>query len=222
MERVILSWSGGKDSTLALQKLRRITENEVTGLLTTITEDYDRISMHGVRKDLLDKQAKRLELPLEVVSIPRDSSNSLYEERMGIALEKLKSEGVTNVAFGDLFLEDIRRYRERKLREIGMNAIFPLWRSDTTSLAHSFVSSGFRAVVCCVDTRRLDRSYCGAEFDDEFIGSLPPGIDPCGENGEFHTFVYDGPIFSSGIKMQRGETVVKDNFCFTDLKAESG
>lgn len=221
MERVALSWSGGKDSSLALQKLRRRGESEVTGLLTTVTEDYDRISMHGVRRSLLDMQAERLELPLEVVHIPRDSSNSVYEERMGKALEKLRSEGVSKIAFGDLFLEDIRRYREGRLKEVGMTAIFPLWRSDTTELAHSFISSGFRAIVCCVDTRKLDRNYCGAEFDDDFISSLPPGTDPCGENGEFHTFVYDGPIFSSGIKVKRGETVVREDFCFTDLKAES-
>ncbi len=221
MERVALSWSGGKDSSLALQKLRRRGESEVTGLLTTVTEDYDRISMHGVRRSLLDMQAERLELPLEVVHIPRDSSNSVYEERMGKALEKLRSEGVRKIAFGDLFLEDIRRYREGRLKEVGMTAIFPLWRSDTTELAHSFISSGFRAIVCCVDTRKLDRNYCGAEFDDDFISSLPPGTDPCGENGEFHTFVYDGPIFSSGIKVKRGETVVREDFCFTDLKAES-
>ena len=222
MERVALSWSGGKDSSLALQKLRRRGESEVTGLLTTVTEDYDRISMHGVRRSLLDMQAERLELPLEVVHIPRDSSNSVYEERMGKALEKLRSEGVRKIAFGDLFLEDIRRYREGRLKEVGMTAIFPLWRSDTTELAHSFISSGFRAIVCCVDTLKLDRNYCGAEFDDDFISSLPPGTDPCGENGEFHTFVYDGPIFSSGIKVKRGETVVREDFCFTDLKAESG
>ncbi len=222
MERVALSWSGGKDSSLALQKLRRRGESEVTGLLTTVTEDYDRISMHGVRRSLLDMQAERLELPLEVVYIPRDSSNSVYEERMGKALEKLRSEGVRKIAFGDLFLEDIRRYREGRLKEVGMTAIFPLWRSDTTELAHSFISSGFRAIVCCVDTRKLDRNYCGAEFDDHFISSLPPGTDPCGENGEFHTFVYDGPIFSSGINVKRGETVVREDFCFTDLKAESG
>ncbi len=221
MERVALSWSGGKDSSLALQKLRRRGESEVTGLLTTVTEDYDRISMHGVRRSLLDMQAERLELPLDVVHIPRDSSNSVYEERMGKALEKLRSEGVSKIAFGDLFLEDIRRYREGRLKEVGMTAIFPLWRSDTTELAHSFISSGFRAIVCCVDTRKLDRNYCGAEFDDDFISSLPPGTDPCGENGEFHTFVYDGPIFSSGIKVKRGETVVREDFCFTDLKAES-
>ena len=221
MERVALSWSGGKDSSLALQKLRRRGESEVTGLLTTVTEDYDRISMHGVRRSLLDMQAERLELPLEVVHIPRDSSNSVYEERMGKALEKLRSEGVSKIAFGDLFLEDIRRYREGRLKEVGMTAIFPLWRSDTTELAHSFISSGFRAIICCVDTRKLDRNYCGAEFDDDFISSLPPGTDPCGENGEFHTFVYDGPIFSSGIKVKRGETVVREDFCFTDLKAES-
>ena len=175
MERVALSWSGGKDSSLALQKLRRRGESEVTGLLTTVTEDYDRISMHGVRRSLLDMQAERLELPLEVVHIPRDSSNSVYEERMGKALEKLRSEGVRKIAFGDLFLEDIRRYREGRLKEVGMTAIFPLWMSDTAELAHSFISSGFRAIVCCVDTRRLDMSYCGAEFDDDFIGALPPG-----------------------------------------------
>ena len=221
MERVALSWSGGKDSSLALQKLRKRGESEVTGLLTTVTEDYERISMHGVRRSLLDMQAERLELPLEVVHIPKDSSNSVYEERMGKALEKLSSEGVRKIAFGDLFLEDIRRYREDRLKEVGMTAIFPLWRSDTTELAHSFISSGFRAIICCVDTRKLDRNYCGAEFDDDFISSLPPGTDPCGENGEFHTFVYDGPIFSSGIKVKRGETVIREDFCFTDLKAES-
>jgi len=216
--KVLLSWSGGKDAALALHEMRMANEYEVTCLLTTVTRDYDRISMHGVRRVLLERQAKSVGLPLETVLISKSNSEEEYERAMRAVLEKQLAAGVTAVAFGDIFLEDVRRYREDKLSSIGMEAVFPLWDRDTAELAHSFIHLGFEAVVTCVDSEALDPAFVGRDFDLQFLTDLPPGVDPCGENGEFHTFVYAGPVLHEIIPLARGEVVLRDNrFYYCDL-----
>jgi uncharacterized protein (TIGR00290 family) len=213
-----LSWSGGKDSTLALQALRQ-AEAEPVALLTTVTEGYDRISMHGVRRDLLARQAASLRLPLVEVAIPPACPNEVYEERLGAALAAPPLEDVDVYAFGDLYLEDVRAYREERLGAVGKRACFPLWGRDTTALAHAFLAAGFEATLVCVDPRQLDASFCGRRYDEALLASLPAGVDPCGENGEFHTFVSDGPLFGDPIPVRRGEVVERDGFAFCDLVA---
>jgi uncharacterized protein (TIGR00290 family) len=216
--KILLAWSGGKDSALALHELKKSADAEVTALLTTVTEGFDRISMHGVRRKLLTAQAEALRLPLEEICIPQKCSNEIYEERMRQALEKSQLEGVSATAFGDLFLQEIRSYREKRMAMIGMEAIFPLWDRNTGDLAQEFVRLGFRATIVCVDTEVLGSEFAGREYDEGFIRDLPPGIDPCGENGEFHTFVYDGPIFSKPVQVLKGEKVLRDNrFFYCDL-----
>jgi uncharacterized protein (TIGR00290 family) len=210
-------WSGGKDSAMALQVALRDPEYEVVGLLTTVTKGFERISMHGVRRELLLAQAQALGLPLEEVRIPQRCPNAIYETRMGEAMLRLKERGVRHVAFGDIFLRDLRAYREENLARIGMEAVFPLWDLDTLELATRFVGEGFRAVTVCVDPKRLDRSFAGRELDEAFFDELPAGVDPCGENGEFHTFVFDGPIFRSAICCRAGEIVERDSFVFCDI-----
>jgi len=192
----------------------------VAALLTTITEGYDRISMHGVRRVLLERQAESLGLPLHPVLIPPQCINAIYEERMKEALEQHFARGVRRVAFGDIFLVDLRVYREKNLAQIGMQALFPIWKRDTRELAREFVRQGFRAVAVCVDPRVLDASFAGRELDAAFFADLPPGVDPCGENGEFHTYVFDGPIFRTPIAVRVGEKVMRDGFCFCDLLPE--
>jgi uncharacterized protein (TIGR00290 family) len=214
---LLLSWSGGKDSALALQELRATGEYEVRALLTTVTVEFDRISMHGVRRSLLHEQASSLGLPLEEVWIPSASSNEIYETQMREALAKYRSQGVEEVAFGDLFLQDVRRYREERLGQAGMRGLFPLWGRDTRKLATECVELGFKAVVCCVDPRRLGEQFCGSEYDRSFLESLPADVDPCGENGEFHTFVYAGPIFKKKIELMKGPVVHRGGFYFADL-----
>jgi uncharacterized protein (TIGR00290 family) len=215
--RVLLSWSGGKDSALALYEMSRGRKYKVTALLTTLTQDFGRISMHGVRRSLLDAQASSLGLPVEEVWIPKGASNEIYEARMNIALANHKTKGIERVAFGDLFLQDIRSYRETRLAELGMKGIFPLWGKDTTKLAREFIEIGFRAIICCVDPKKLSREFCGREYDEAFLESIPATVDPCGENGEFHTFVYAGPIFSREIPLTKGRVVLRDGFYFADL-----
>jgi uncharacterized protein (TIGR00290 family) len=218
IERVNLSWSGGKDSALAFRELSRDRHYEVRSLLTTVTEGYDRISMHGVRIPLLDQQAKALRLPLVKVPIPQSANNEQYESKMREALAHERANGVTTVAFGDIFLEDIRRYREEKLSQVGMKAIFPIWKRDTRELALEFINAGFRAILTCVDSKQLDSSFVGRTFDRSLLEDLPSKVDPCGENGEFHTFVYSGPIFSKPIPVRKGEIVLRENrFYFCDL-----
>jgi uncharacterized protein (TIGR00290 family) len=212
-----LSWSGGKDSALALQEIIRSQKYSVKALLTTVTEEYDRISMHGVRRSLLSAQASLLGLPLEEVWIPKRASNEIYEDRMRRVLTKYKDRGVEHVVFGDLFLQDIRSYREDRLAKIGMRGIFPLWGRDTAKLAREFIGTGFRAVVCCVDPKKLPGEFCGKEYDTAFLESIPGSVDPCGENGEFHTFVHAGPIFSNELPITKGEVVLRDGFYFADL-----
>jgi len=217
-KRAILSWSGGKDSILALHELKKHDEIEIVSLLTTVTDVYERISMHGVRRELLALQAAGLGYALEEVRIPQDCSNEMYEQRIQHALEKYQKKGVSCAAFGDLFLEEIREYREKHLERIGLEAIFPLWGKNTAELSQQFIKQGFRAIVICVDTKALDQSFAGREYDRTFLADLPAMVDPCGENGEFHTFVYDGPMFRHRIHVERGERTMRDNrFSYCDL-----
>jgi len=216
-ESILLSWSGGKDSSLALWQITRNRKYEVKTLLTTITEDYNRVSMHGVRRSLLHTQASSLGMPLEEVWIPRNASNEIYEQRMEEVLTKYKERGIKQVAFGDLFLQDIRTYREERLAQVGMRGVFPLWGRDTRELANEFIEAGFRAVVCCVDSRKLPGEFCGRDYDSAFLESIPATVDPCGENGEFHTFVFAGPIFRRAISITKGQVVLRDGFYFADL-----
>jgi uncharacterized protein (TIGR00290 family) len=217
---VALSWSGGKDSALALAALR--AENvEPVALVTTVTEEYDRISMHGVRRSLLAAQAQAAAVPLVEISIPPMCPNDVYEARMARAFATTLA-GIDTVAFGDLFLADVRSYREERLARVGRDAVFPLWGRDTKALARTFVAEGFRAVLVCVDPRHLAARFAGRKFDGALLDDLPSHVDPCGENGEFHTFVYDGPVFSEPITIERGEIVERDGFIFCDLLKEAG
>jgi uncharacterized protein (TIGR00290 family) len=211
-----LSWSGGKDSALALWTLRR-DGREPAALLTTVTESYDRISMHGVRRTLLARQAESVGVPLVEVTIPPACSNEVYEQRLEQAFAGPVLRDIDTFAFGDLFLEDIRAYREERLAAAGRHGVFPLWGVDTTELAHEFIDAGFEATLICVDPRKLDPSFAGRPFDEQLLADLPPDVDPCGENGEFHTFVHAGPILTRPISCARGESVERDGFVFCDL-----
>jgi len=215
---VLFCWSGGKDSAMALNVLRRQKELRVAALLTTVTEGYERVSMHGVRRSLLLRQAHAIGLPVQEVRIPPQCVNPVYEARMREALLSQKENGVRYVAFGDIFLQDLREYRERNLSLVEMSAIFPIWKRDTQELAQEFCAMGFRAVAVCIDSTKLSREFAGRELDESFFSDLPAGVDPCGENGEFHTFVYDGPIFSDAMAVERGQVVERDGFYFCDLK----
>jgi uncharacterized protein (TIGR00290 family) len=214
---VVFSWSGGKDSAKALHALLRDPDFEVVSLLTTVTEGYERISMHGVRNELLRQQAESIGLPVEEVRIPPQCTNPIYEVRMAEAVLRFRERGVLHIGFGDIFLEDLRSYREQKLMRANMVALFPIWKVDTNELASRFVRDGFRAIVACIDPRKLEKSFAGRELDSAFFRDLPVGVDPCGENGEFHTFVFDGPIFRSSISVKAGEVVERDSFVFCDL-----
>ena len=212
-----LSWSGGKDSALALQELRERGGPAPEVLITTVTAGHERVSMHGVRRELLARQAQAAGLPLVEVEIPPGCSNELYEQRMGQALAEPPLTASETIAFGDLFLADIRAYREERLARVGKRASFPLWGRDTAALAREFIARGFEAILVCVDPRRLDPSFAGRRYDAELLAALPPDVDPCGENGEFHTFVYAGPVFSAPIGHAVGATVERDGFVFCDL-----
>ncbi|MBN1306546.1 MAG: diphthine--ammonia ligase [Chitinispirillaceae bacterium] len=213
-----MCWSGGKDSALALYEIIHSGGYSVSALLTTVTEDYDRISMHGVRTVLLEGQANALNLPLEKVFINKQSSNEEYEETISGVLARFKNSGTHSVVFGDIFLEDLRTYREKNLAKAAMTGVFPLWKKDPRLLAGTFIDRGFKAILTCVDTKFLDARFTGREFDETLLSDLPPSVDPCGENGEFHTFVYAGPLFDREIPVIRGEIVLRDDrFCFCDL-----
>jgi len=217
-EKVLFTWSGGKDSAMALYELQKDGRYEIVALLTSVTEDYDRISMHGVRRVLLEQQAQSLGLPLEILYITRNSSNEEYEAKLKDKLLQYKNHGVSSVVFGDIFLEDLRKYRESNLAQVGMKGIFPIWKRDTAELAHTFIDLDFKAVITCVDSNVLDGKFVGRYFDSQFLSELPAKVDPCGENGEFHSFVYDGPIFHERIRFRRGKIVLRDNrFYFRDL-----
>jgi uncharacterized protein (TIGR00290 family) len=215
--RVLLSWSGGKDSALALWTLQRTPGVTVTGLMTTITRQFDRISMHGVRRVLLERQVESLGLPLHRVEIAPGASNEDYERSLARELLTQRELGVRVIAFGDLFLEDVRAYRERLLARYGLSGLYPLWGRDTRALMREFIARGFEAVVVCLDPAKLPAEFAGRTIDQQFLDDLPPGVDPCGENGEFHSFVYAGPTFAFPIEFTRGETVTRDGFCFCDL-----
>jgi uncharacterized protein (TIGR00290 family) len=211
-----LSWSGGKDSALALWTLRR-RQLEPEALITTVTGTYARISMHGVRRELLARQAEELGVPLVEVVIPPSCVNEIYDTRMAEAFAATPLSGVEVVAFGDLFLEDVRAYREERLAVAGKRGLFPLWGHDTADLAREFLDAGFEATLVCLDPRALDPAFCGRRYDERLLAELPPGVDPCGENGEFHTFVSAGPIFVEPIACATGEIVERDGFVFCDL-----
>jgi len=217
--RVALSWSGGKDSALALERLRADPAVEIVALVTTVTRDFDRVSMHGVRRALVRAQAAALALPLVEVEIAAGAGNDAYETAFAEALATLAEGGVREMAFGDLFLGDVRAYRERQLRTAGWRARFPLWGEDTRALAKRFVAVGYRAMVVAVDPRHLSAAWAGRNLDAAALAELPLQVDPCGENGEFHTFVWAGPIFARPAPVVRGARVERDGFCFCDLLA---
>lgn len=212
-----MAWSSGKDSAVALWRLQRDTGVEVVGLLTTLTAGYDRISMHGVRQALLEAQAEALGLNVYPVWIPPNANNEVYEERMSQAVETLLGDGVTAVGFGDLFLEDVRAYRERMLAQTGLKPLFPIWGEDTRELSRWVVANGFRSILTCVDPRTMPPQFVGRAYDEALLADLPVGVDPCGENGEFHTFVHDAPNFRHEIAVTVGETVEREGFWFADL-----
>ena len=218
---VVLSWSGGKDSALALDALSRDPGVEVVGLLTSVTRTYDRISVHGVRRSMLEAQVERLGLPLFEISLDPNCTNDAYEAAFHAALHEIKWDfpRVAHIAFGDLFLEDVRAYRERLLEGSGFEPMFPIWGLDTSSLARRFIADGFSARLVCVDTTQLDAGFAGRLFDEQLLADLPVTADPCGERGEFHTFVSDGPPFATPIPYRVGETILRDErFMFCDIE----
>lgn len=215
---MVLSWSGGKDSALALWALRRELQVEPVALLTTVTEGYARISMHGVRRALLAAQADAAGVPVVEVNIPPACPNHVYEQQMASALASDELAGADAVAFGDLFLEEVRAYREERLNRVGKRGLFPLWGRDTAQLARAFINARFEAMLVSVDPRQLDRSFAGRPYDAQLLADLPPGVDPCGENGEFHTFVHAGPVFGRPILHEIGEVAVRDGFVFCDVR----
>ena len=214
--RLLLSWSSGKDSAWTLHVLRQRGEYDVVGLVTTINEQFDRVAMHAVRVELLERQAQAAGLPLWKVALPHPCSNEQYEAAMAGLIERARAEQVEAFAFGDLFLEDIRRYRERQLAGTGLEPVFPLWMKPTTELAREMVGAGLRALVTCVDPRRLAARFAGRVFDESFLDDLPAGVDPCGENGEFHSFAFRGPMFEQPVSLAVGERVERDGFVFAD------
>jgi uncharacterized protein (TIGR00290 family) len=220
-QRVLLSWSSGKDSAWSLHLLRQDPDIEVVGLITTFNGAANRVAMHSVRRDLVQEQAQRAGLPLWSVDLPWPCSNAIYEDLMQSVYARAAAARVTAVAFGDLFLQDIRVWREQQMESTGLAPMFPVWQIPTMQLAQDLVRAGVKARVTCIDLAKLDASFAGREYDAEFLRNLPPGIDPCGENGEFHTFVYDAPMFSQAIDVEAGETLERDGFLFADLLARS-
>lgn len=217
-KNVLISWSGGKDSSLALYEIQKSRDYEVTALITTVTADYNRVSMHGLRASLLEEQAEYLNIPLQKVFISKNASNEEYESKFNEVLLKYKESDISQVVFGDLFLEEIKKYREALLQKIDMQCIFPIWKRDTVKLAKRFIELGFKAITVCVDSNVLGEEFTGREFDHQFLNDLPEGIDPCGENGEFHTFTFDGPIFKKPIDHRLGEIVLRDErFYYCDI-----
>jgi uncharacterized protein (TIGR00290 family) len=221
MTRVLLSWSSGKDSAWALHLLRQRADCELAGLLTTINSEFDRVAMHGTRRSVLEAQAKAAGLPLWTVPLPWPCSNEQYEERMREVCDRAVNEGVQAVAFGDLFLPDVRAYREKQLAPTGLEPWFPLWQLPTDALAREMIAAGVRARLTCVDSKQLATSFAGREFDEALLGELPAKVDPCGEYGEFHTCVYAGPMFDKPIALEAGEVVLRDGFAFADFAVVS-
>jgi len=217
MKKVLLSWSSGKDSAWTLHLLRRNADLHVAALVTSFNSEANRVAMHAVRRALVEAQAERTGLPLWAVELPAPCSNAEYEDRMRVVCQRAVAEGITAVAFGDLFLQDIRDYRIRQLQGTGLEPLFPLWLVPTKDLALEMIAAGVKAKVTCVDPAKLAQTFAGRDFDRSFLEDLPPGIDPCGENGEFHTFVHDAPPFSSPIEVRSGEVVERDGFVFADV-----
>jgi uncharacterized protein (TIGR00290 family) len=216
--KILVSWSTGKDSAWMLHTLRQQYPHAVAGLLTTLNQAFDRVAMHAVRRRLLQAQADAAGLMLYPIDLPWPCSNADYEQRMGAAVKQFVGDGFTHVAFGDLFLEDVRRYREERLAGTGLTPLFPLWRTKSTAaLAREMIDGGLRAYLTCVDPRKLDRAFAGRAFDASLLADLPPGVDPCGENGEFHSFVYGGPMFAKALDVRVGDVVDRDGFVFADL-----
>src|ERR1700683_4567383 len=222
MRRILLSWSSGKDSAWSLYLLRQRGEYEVAGLLTTFNGEADRVAMHAVRREVVEFQAAAAGLPLWAVPLPWPCSNEQYELLMARTCARAVAEGISGVAFGDLFLEDVRAYREKQMKDTGLEPIFPVWGMPTGALAREMIASGVRAKLTCVDTGKLDRSFAGREFDEELLADLPSEADPCGERGEFHSFVYAGPMLNGVVEVSVGSTVVRDSFVFADLMARCG
>ena len=222
MKRILLSWSSGKDSAWTLHVLRQQGEYEIVGLLTTFNQAADRVAMHAVRRELVERQAAATGLPLWNVRLPWPCSNQQYEMLMAETCASAVAAGIEAIAFGDLFLEDVRAYRETQMKDSDLEPIFPLWQQRTRELAKTIITSGLRAKLTCVDTQKLDASFVGREFDGDLLAALPEAVDPCGENGEFHTFVYAGPMLSGDIPVSVGECVVRDQFVFADLTAAMG
>lgn len=227
--KTYMNWSGGKDSALALYKTIQQQPGSVELLLTSVNKTQDRVSMHGVRRALLNKQAEAMGIPIATIDLPENTDMNVYNRIMSETTTQLYSQGFRNGIFGDIFLEDLRRYREEKMQESGLSASFPLWKQDTRQLAEEFIDLGFRAVVVCINEKWLDASFCGRELDKSFLQDLPENVDPCGENGEFHSFVFDGPIFRTPIPFTKGELVHRtypapkdpDQTCFTDQPEEN-
>ena len=217
MKRILLSWSSGKDSAWTLHVLRQHREYEIAGLLTTFNQVADRVAMHAVRRELVERQASATGLPLWAVPLPWPCSNQQYELLMAETCARAIAAGIEGVAFGDLFLEDVRAYRERQMRNTGLLPIFPLWGQPTRNLAKQMIDSGMGAKLTCIDTQKLDASFAGREFDENLLAALPDTVDPCGENGEFHSFVYAGPMLNVDIPVSVGESVARDRFVFADL-----
>ncbi|HVV44263.1 MAG TPA: hypothetical protein VHC72_03635 [Bryobacteraceae bacterium] len=217
MKKVLLSWSSGKDCAWTLHLLRQMPGVEVAALVTTLNAEANRVAMHAVRRELLEAQAERTGLPLWAVDLPWPCSNEEYESRMRAVCDRATAEGIEAVAFGDLFLEDVRSYRVRQLADTGLEPLFPAWGIPTADLAREMIAAGMKAKITCVDPSRLSSSFVGRDFDTAFVDSLPPGVDPCGENGEFHSFVYDAPVFSKPIRVRKGVVVQRDGFVFADV-----
>ena len=216
-----MSWSSGKDSAWALHKLQQSPEIDLVGLFCTVNKEFDRVAMHGVRVELLQKQAKSIGLPLEIIEIPYPCSNAEYEKIMGQFVKRAKSDNIEYFAFGDLFLKDVRNYREEKLKGSGIKPIFPIWGIPTDKLSREMISNGLRTVITCINPKQTPEEFVGREFNESFLDSLPKTIDPCGENGEFHSFVFDGPMFKEQIEIFMGDIVHRDDFVFADVLLKS-
>lgn len=215
--KAYVAWSSGKDAAYAMMEVVRLGSVHIVGLLTTVTETFDRVAMHGVREDILDRQADALGLPLLKVPIPYPCPNDIYEERMAAACAELKARNVEHVVFGDIFLTDVRAYRERQMARAGLTGLFPLWGRPTADLARDMIACGIEANLVCIDPNRLAKRFAGRRFDTELLNDLPPAVDACGENGEFHTLITAGPLFAHPVQVQRGQTIERDGFVFTDF-----
>ena len=221
MKKILLSWSSGKDSAWSLHVLRTMADVEVVGLLTTVNTHFQRVAMHGTRRELLQAQANAARLPLWEIPLPWPCSNEVYEEAMSKACATAVQEGVCGIAFGDLFLEDIRRYREERLRGTGLEPLFPLWGRNTRELIREMLDGGLRARIVCVDPSKLPADFVGQDLTHDLVQRMPPSVDPCGENGEFHTFAYAGPMFTEPLSITAGESITRDGFVYADVLARA-